>query len=107
MSDASEVWSSCGKLGQCLWKLFSKRTCQEHSGHDDVNRDFEDPLKPSQSGQEDRRLPENAGTKRRSCVFVAAQFKKSQLHRSRGRVCVRMVMEVRDTFVSRVSATSR
>ena len=58
--DASGVWSSCGKLGHILWKLFLKRTGQEHSGQDDVNHDFKDTLRQSQSGQEDRRLPEKA-----------------------------------------------
>ena len=74
--DVSEVWSSGEKLGHCLWKLLSKRTGQELSGHDDVIHDFHHRLKPSQSSQEDRRLPENAGTKRRSCIFVAAQFQE-------------------------------
>ena len=68
----SEVWSSGGKLGHCLWKLFSKRTGQELSGHDDVIHDFHHRLKPSQSSQEDGRLPENAGTAHRSCDLAAA-----------------------------------
>ena len=68
----SEVWSSGGKLGHCLWKLFSKRTGQELSGHDDVIHDFHHRLKLSQSSQEDGCLPENAGTARRSCDLAAA-----------------------------------
>ena len=78
MGDVSEVWSSCGKLGHILWKLFSKRACQENSDHDDVNHDFDDRLTPSQFSQEDSHLPENAGTKHRSCNFVAAPLVAAQ-----------------------------
>ena len=55
----TEIWCSWWNLNQFLWKLFSKRTCQESSGQDGVKWDFVDPFKPSQSYQ-DRHLPENS-----------------------------------------------
>ena len=41
-----------------VYGMFSKCTCQALSGHDDVIQDFHYHLKPSQSSQEDKRLPE-------------------------------------------------